>query len=304
MTGVELESTTAAEVGAALARERRRSGSGQLGMVLTLVVHTDERGHYDAVRAATHASMSHPCRILTVIRRAPRDRVRLDAEVSVGGAANPGETVILRMFGELGEHAESVVVPLLLPDAPVVVWWPSAAPASPAASPLGALGKRRVTDAAAATRPVAELQRRARGYTPGDTDLAWTRLTPWRTLLAAALDQPHDEITSAVVRAASGNPSAALLATWLRLRLDVSVDAKTSRGPGITEVTLRTARGDIEVNRPDGVRAILSRPGQHEHNVALPRRDTTDLVAEELQRLDPDEPYGETLAAFAAEHTS
>ena len=35
---------------------------------------------------------------------------------------------------------------------------------------------------------------RAHGHSPGDTDFAWTRITPWRTLLAAALDQPFDEI--------------------------------------------------------------------------------------------------------------
>jgi hypothetical protein len=34
--------------------------------------------------------------------------------------------------------------------------------------------------------------------------------------------------------------------------------------------------------------------------VALHRRDTAELLAEELRRLDPDEVYGETLASFAA----
>ena len=38
--------------------------------------------------------------------------------------AGTGETVILRLYGEIVDHAQSVVLPLLLPDAPVVVWWP------------------------------------------------------------------------------------------------------------------------------------------------------------------------------------
>jgi glucose-6-phosphate dehydrogenase assembly protein OpcA len=34
--------------------------------------------------------------------------------------------------------------------------------------------------------------------------------------------------------------------------------------------------------------------------VALQRREIADLLAEELRRLDPDEIYGESLAAVAA----
>ena len=40
--------------------------------------------------------------------------------------------------------------------------------------------------------------------------------------------------------------------------------------------------------------ATLRRPGQPERRVALHRRDTAELLAEELRRLDPDEVYAET----------
>jgi glucose-6-phosphate dehydrogenase assembly protein OpcA len=296
-TVIELTDTTAAEVGARLARERRRSGSGTLGMVLTLVVATDERGHYDAVRAANAAAMEHPCRVIAVIPRAAKEKPRLDAEVGVDARGNPGENVVLRLYGPLREHADSVVLPLLLPDAPVVVWWPGSAPDVPADSPLGLLAQRRVTDAAAATSPVTALEGRLRCLAPGDTDLAWTRLTPWRTLLAAALDEPYDPVSAVLVAAARNNPSAVLLAAWLRCRLGVDAEVKASRGPGITEVRLRTARGDIAVTRPDGERASLARPGRPDRRVALPRRVPSDLLAEELRRLDPDEVYAEALAA-------
>jgi glucose-6-phosphate dehydrogenase assembly protein OpcA len=297
----ELTDTTAAEVGATIARERRRAGAAMTGMVLTLVVATEERELYDAVRAASDAAMEHPCRVLAVVPRAPKERKpRLDAEVGVGARSNPGETVVLRLYGSLGAHADSVVLPLLLPDAPVVVWWPGAAPDVPAESPLGGLGSRRVTDAAASPRPLAALRARLTCLAPGDTDLAWTRLTRWRALLAAALDEPFDPVTSCTVAAARNNPSAVLLAAWLRTRLGVPVDSKVSRGPGITEVRLASARGDVVVSRPDGQRAVLSRPGQPDRTVALPRRETADLLAEELRRLDDDEVYAETLAeAFA-----
>jgi glucose-6-phosphate dehydrogenase assembly protein OpcA len=293
----DLTDTTAAAVAAEIARQRRRSGNGMIGMVLTLVVATDERGHYDAVRAANDAAMEHPCRVLAVIPRAAKEKARLDAEVGGGTRANPGETAVLRLYGSLRDHADSVVLPLLLPDAPVVVWWPGAAPEVPADSPLGRLAKRRVTDAAAASKSAAALRARLTCHAPGDTDLAWTRLTPWRTLLAAALDEPFDPVTAVTVAAARNNPSALLLAAWLRCRLDVPVEVKASRGPGITEVRLGSARGELALTRPDGERATLSRPGQPDRRVALPRRPTVDLLAEELRRLDPDEVYAEALAA-------
>jgi glucose-6-phosphate dehydrogenase assembly protein OpcA len=293
----ELVGTTANEVAALIARERRRSGAGTLGMVLTLVVATDERGHHDAVRAANDAAMEHPCRVIAVVPRAPKEKARLDAEVGVSTRGNPGENVTLRLYGALRDHADSVVLPLLLPDAPVVVWWPGTAPDVPADSPLGALAQRRVTDAAAATKPLAVLESKLTCHRPGDTDLAWTRLTPWRTLLAAALDEPFDKVTGAAVAAARGNPSAALLAAWLRRRLRVDVDVRSSRGPGITDVRLVSKRGEIAVSRPDGERATLARPGQPDRRVALPRRRTSDLLAEELRRLDPDEVYAEALRA-------
>ena len=293
----ELTGTTAAEVGSLIARERRRTGTAMTGMVLTLVVLTDERGHYDAVRAANDAAMEHPCRVVAVIPRAPKEKPRLDAEVTPGTRGNPGENVVLRLYGSLGDHADSVVLPLLLPDAPVVAWWSGDAPATPGDSPIGRLASRRVTDAAACRRPLVALRDRLDCLEPGDTDLAWTRLTPWRTLLAAALDEPYDAITGAVVTGARNNPSAVLLAGWLRARLGVDTEVKTSRGPGLTEVRLRTVRGDLVVDRPDGERATLSRPGQLDRRVALKRRTTADLLAEELRRLDADEVYADALAA-------
>jgi glucose-6-phosphate dehydrogenase assembly protein OpcA len=59
-----------------------------------------------------------------------------------------------------------------------------------------------------------------------------------------------------------------------------------------------TADGDITITRPDGRTATLTRPDQPDSRVALHRRDTTELLAEELRRLNPDEVYGETLASL------
>ena len=100
----------------------------------------------------------------------------------------------------LADHASSVVLPFLLPDTPVVAWWPAGGPDVPAQDPLGQLALRRITNATNGADPLAAIKSRLQGYTAGDTDLAWSRITYWRALLAAAIDQaPHEPITSAVV---------------------------------------------------------------------------------------------------------
>lgn len=202
---------------------------------------------------------------------------------------------MLRTYGEVSDHADSVVLPLLLPDAPVVVWWPVDAPQHPAKDPLGALAQRRITDMYAVENPLAALEQRGSSYTPGDTDLAWTRLTPWRSMLAAALDQAKETITTAAVESEADNPSAELLARWLEARLGVSVERVLTAGPVVTGVRLGTAKGEIVIDRPEGPLATLTLPGQPSRTLALKVRPTSELIAEELRRLDADEMYAVAL---------
>ncbi|TKT00196.1 glucose-6-phosphate dehydrogenase assembly protein OpcA [Streptomyces lasalocidi] len=296
----DLTDTTASKINKALVQGRRAIGTPAVGMVLTLVIVTDEENAYDSLKAANDASREHPSRTLVVVKRvsrSPRDRTqsRLDAEVRLGADAGSGETVVLRLYGEVVDHAQSVVLPLLLPDAPVVVWWPVNAPLDPAKDPLGALGQRRVTDTYAAEQPVRELTARAETYTPGDTDLSWTRITPWRSMLAAALDQVSCRVDSVEVEGEEFNPSCELLAMWLADRLDVPVKRSLSGGPGLTAVRMSTDCGPVVLDRADGSLATLSIEGQPDRAVALKRRDTAELIAEELRRLDPDDTYASAL---------
>lgn len=294
---IDLTDTTTGAIHDALRQARLRLGGVASGMVLTLVIVTDEGEQYDAVRAASAAGRQHPCRILVVIVRRPEQRSRLDAEIRVG-ETTPGETVLLRMYGPLGQHADSVVAPLLLPDTPVVTWWPNTVPPIPAQDPMGALAQRRITDAATTGSPRDALTRLAAGYQPGDTDLSWTRATPWRALLAATMDQPSGEVTGGSVRAEAGNPTADLLAAWLSHAYGVEFASEPSAGPGITDVSFATKGGEILITRPDGRVAHLCRPGQPERRVALHRRETTELLEEELRRLDPDDVYADVLDQF------
>lgn len=298
---VDLPSTTASGVNRELVKLREHSGAVALGRVLTLVIVTDDSGRVEeAIEAADDASREHPCRILVLAHGTKRAAARLDAQIRIGGDAGASEVLVLRLYGPLAEENASVAVPLLLPDVPVVAWWPDVAPAVPVEDPLGALAQRRITDAAAHGSPLRALQQRQRTYAPGDTDLAWTRITAWRALLAAALDQrPYEDVSSVEVSGAADSPSTDLLAGWLAAALEVPVRRRRAgTGTGMGSVHLRRPSGPVALVRPDGRVATLTQPGQPDRRVALQRRPVRDCLAEELRRLDPDEIYQAALAGL------
>jgi glucose-6-phosphate dehydrogenase assembly protein OpcA len=247
------------------------------------------------MKVAQSASQEHPARILGVVLGDARGPTQVDARVGIGSGAS-GERALIRLTGEVVRHAQSVVLPLLLPDSPVVVWWPGHAPDDPASDPLGSLGTRRITDAASAPRNRAKAMfNQCVSYAPGNTDLAWTRITGWRALLASSLDQQPGKVLSASVTAERISPSADLLSAWLGDRLRCEVTRKSSEGPGITSVVLSTKDGDVQISRSDGRLATLSSPGQPDRPVALKRRGLDELLNEELRRLDPDDVYAATV---------
>jgi glucose-6-phosphate dehydrogenase assembly protein OpcA len=297
---IDLPTTNSSKINKALVDVREKGGSIALGRVLTLVIVTEEAASEDPIAAANAASFEHPCRVIVVARGSKRASPRLDAQIRVGGDAGASEVVVLRLYGSLVDHGASVVVPLLLADAPVVVWWPGEAPEIPAEDPIGMLGERRITDASSSKRPLAQLVKRRDSYRPGDTDLAWTRITRWRGLLASCLDQPpHDKITQASVAGAADSPSADLLAAWLALQLKVPVKRVKSpakSGPGLHSVVLCRRAGDISLIRPQTITAELKVANQPERHVALPRRGLRDCLSEELRRLDADDVYSEVLS--------
>ncbi len=291
---VDIPDTDTSTVSKKLLTLRESGGAITLGRVLTLIVSAEQGEPTEsAIEATNDASREHPCRVIVIARGSRDERSRLDAQIRVGGDAGASEVVVLRLYGPLADHADSVVMPFLLPDTPVVAWWPGQAPAVPADDRLGRLASRRITDAsrcAAANGGDAReaLAARAAGYRPGDSDLTWSRITPWRALLASALDEPpHDRITGARVSGPSGSTEVDLLAGWLRAALKVQVQ----RTIGSFEVRLVRADGTLSVAVDQNNTAIISRPGEPDGKVAIARRDIGDCVAEELRRLDDDVVY-------------
>ena len=144
---VDLPSSTVSASTRRWCELRTEGGVQALGRVLTLVIMTDDGNAIEgAIEAANSASREHPCRVIVLAARPAQGR-------GAARRADPGrrrrgrqsDVIVLRGYGPLAadEPGAGMVMPLLLPDAPVVAWWPSEAPA-------GAVrGRRRQAGAAA-----------------------------------------------------------------------------------------------------------------------------------------------------------
>ena len=296
---VDMENTTAAGIAKKLNELREANGVVALGRVLTLVV-LAQAGHSEmAIEAANYASHEHPCRIIVHVAHPGSEQTRLDAQLRMGGDAGASEVILLHGYGELAEPTETLVSALLLPDAPIVAWWPHDFPRNPSESSIGRIAHRRITDSSRAEEPFEALAQLSRQYTPGDTDLSWTRITNWRVQLAAVLDQVGPvTVREIVIEGATVAPSMALMGAWLSSRLDApaTIVSDPSRR-ALGRVALVTDDGTVDLDRPGRTVAVLRQPGQPEQQIAMPVRDLKECLAEELRRLDADEVYGEVVTS-------
>ncbi|MBN9643443.1 glucose-6-phosphate dehydrogenase assembly protein OpcA [Corynebacterium mendelii] len=308
-----LSDTDTRQIAKKLVTIREAHGQATTGRVLTLIVVADPNDDIEAISGATaDASREHPSRVLVMVPVADEaDKPSLDAEIRVGGHAGATEMVLMTVRGGATNHLAAVVTPLLLPDTPIVAWWPSTAPKDLASDPIGRLAQRRITDCqhTGATLP---LQIRRDNYAPGDSDMAWSRITPWRGVVASTLDQPpHDEISSAAVWGPAGNPSVCLAAGWLADRFglpvtrhnidgpSVPVDDDGNELPPIHKLVLERNCGAITVVVTDHQTLTVTNNATGRSSlVPLNRRSVADCLTEEMRHLAPDNAYAKALRAL------
>ena len=294
----DLTDTTTTGISKTLVRLRNEVGAMALGRVLTLVVVVEDTDAGNAIDVANQASRQHPCRIIVVIPGDRRGKNRLDAQIRLGGDAGASEIVVLRLYGALANHGPSVVVPLLLPDSPIVAWWPGEAPADVAQGPHRGDGpasdhrRRRAPQPAAHAQEAGGELRTGRHRPRVDAPDPLAR-SARRRARPAALRADHRAPSSA----ARPTPRRRdLLAGWLARRLKVPVHrVSTPRGSGISSVRLERKSGPIDLVRPGDVVATLSQTGQPDRRISLPRRELPECLADELRRLDPDDAYEDAL---------
>ena len=297
---ITLKNTTSAEVASRIVELRDERGSAALSRVLTLLICVPDMIDVDkAIEVSDAVSREHPCRVIVIVEpESSEGAALLNAQIRVGDAAGLSDIIILEPRGEAASNIDSLVMPLLQSDTPVVTYWPVTPPENPGAHPLGRLAVKRITDSRATQCPMETLSALSRVYTPGDIDLAWAGVTLWRALLAAVAEDFDRLPTSIRVAGNATHPSPFLVAAWLHHQLGVPVDRIVDReAHTITDITFffdddttvslsRSATSSV---------ARLARPGLEDRSVNLARRSVQDSLMEDLRRLDPDVYYGELL---------
>ena len=297
---ITLKNTTSAEVASRIVELRDERGSAALSRVLTLLICVPDMIDVDkAIEVSDAVSREHPCRVIVIVEpESSEGAALLNAQIRVGDAAGLSDIIILEPRGEAASNIDSLVMPLLQSDTPVVTYWPVTPPENPGAHPLGRLAVKRITDSRATQCPMETLSALSRVYTPGDIDLAWAGVTLWRALLAAVAEDFDRLPTSIRVAGNATHPSPFLVAAWLHHQLGVPVERIVDReAHTITDITFffdddttvslsRSATSSV---------ARLSRPGLEDRSVNLARRSVQDSLMEDLRRLDPDVYYGELL---------
>ena len=187
---------------AAGAHAKEQGHSVARAAVLNLVVYADREMHARRAAASTsRLSNRHPSRAIVVLGDRQRESVDVVVQLHCH-VPRPDETaqisyeqILARVNGDADERVASVVIPLLVPDLPVFLWWTGTPPHDTRRfDDLIALADRLIVDSADFARPeqtlavIAELARTHHGRKFGVTDLNWTRLTPWRELVAAFFD--------------------------------------------------------------------------------------------------------------------
>jgi glucose-6-phosphate dehydrogenase assembly protein OpcA len=297
--------------------------------VLTLIVVAADAD--DAARAgATVAALGarHPARTLLLFP-APADTAdtaeaaRINADVQllcaeVEGADVWSEQVTLTVPDRLHAHLASLIEPFTLPDLPVAVWYVSDLPAL--ADPLldtadavlvdtkelgdtAAEPEREAANVIAAFPSVAELTRR---HTV--VDLSWTRLRPWRELLAGLFEGSAFRPFASQVEAAEVDGKEGprhLLAGWLASRLHLAPDRFTLQPARHVTLRLKAGGAEFEVTRSEGERLVRARAevegGPHHRDVLpLPDESLPWSLADALTHLERDKVYEQALRAALA----
>ena len=206
--GLGSEAHSIAEIERELRQLRRRAsaaaiesaGSPARATVLNVIVHAMRRSHAErAARTIADLSERHPSRAVILLRgEGPAgDDFRLTCYERANGAGQVRyEQIVVWSRTSSAHQLRSIVIPLLVPDVPVFLWWTGAPLLGTLVfRELVELAGRLVVDSADFARPEEALPQLS-SYFEGDettalTDLNWARLTPWRELLAQFFDVPE-----------------------------------------------------------------------------------------------------------------
>ncbi len=314
--------TTPLQIERELAALRGSAAGEQAGMrthIVDLVAFADDAAVATACANAIGALRhSRPSRALVACGIATATGVTAESSVFCSPMQEGGHSLVccelVRLQGPSdGVALASMAASLLLPDLPVFLLW--LAPLDPDETPFASLrplATRLVTDS---TRHPATLDVLGGLIAQGReivTDLAWTKITGWREVIAAIFDDPdHAErlgrLEQIAIRYVRGSAAQArLLAGWLAssaetdpaLALD-PVARDDMRAGSLLQVALTAGGVRFVVDRPEEGVAIVDAPGRPRRWVALRVPPFETLIGEELDFLTQDHAFLRAVAAVS-----
>ena len=198
----------------------------------------------------------------------------------------------------------SVLLPLAVPDLPVILWCRSARLAArPDLRDLSLIATKVIFDTFGALNPADDVSRLAGAPRSGLllADLAWTRLTRWRESLARLFENREylgrlSEIESVRVCFPPGaETSAWYLAAWAGLALGLTPGV--SRGGKSLRLELSAPGFEVSLVRENG--RLVTTAGGQSSCASLPEPSDYLLMREELAIVRPDPVFERTLASAA-----
>lgn len=287
----------AAQVGGTIARAAS----------MTLVVPVEDGAQADAlVDTLGRLTGTHPLRAVFLILddSLGEPRARLASHSAGAGESESApyweEIRLVAPRGKLRQLMSSING-VALPNLPIQCWWPGTVTIeSELFGQLVELSDRVVFDSGAFTDPAAALGdlRTAiigANETVGFADLNWTRLTPWRGLLAEVFDEPTnramldsvERVTVEYPRDSAGGPSQAMLVCgWLASRLGWEPRAWLAESRGAWRFTfvdgLRPVNTTVVKSSANGVNgARLNSVGLEAHEDERAARFSVSVLGDE-----------------------
>ena len=308
--GVRLSDVTSALVDLRDQSSDHQSSARTAVMTLVAVAPGDDQA-YGATGALRSLAGHHPSRIV-LLRPDPDSVARLAARTTLYALDTDQhrfsfEEVRLEVGGQAAFHLDSVVEAFTLSDLPVVVWYVNSIPEP--SDPLLTVADAILIDSRDAPdqgvlRSLLQLARRRTVV-----DLSWSRLRPWRELLAGLFDPlPHrhwlDQFEQVTVSGKEGPRR--LIAGWLAAQTGVPprrIRTVDERHVSI-EITAR-AGGQVatfNVERVDGQRLVFAEAGLPDGSVTRLTSNLSDdplatSLADALTHLRPDPIWERALSA-------
>ena len=283
---------------------------------MTLIVMTEDREDPADLGETIAALMpEHPARTIIV-------------RLTGGGERSIGQRVFAQCWMPFGQRRQicceqveitcsdaslgdvpSVVLPLEVPDLPVILWCRSPRLLKMAEfRALAAVARRVVVDSGAMTDAPTALKclagESARGMLLGD--LAWTRLTRWRQTLSQIFEDPRNatRLTGSALISVCDEGAvttrALYMAAWMSGALQsagVGADTHILTRASRTFAELECGSFQVRVERQDGhLEATVNGLSQW---TLLPKPDDYQLMREELGIVQIDAVFEKTLASAA-----